>query len=101
MLTTYKAILKNNCLEWRGVRTPQFTYCKYINGLEELYDNAADPCQMRNLALDQQDLPRMRRMRSKLKELMAEAHDEFLPGNAYGQWYDDRRNLHRTALGPV
>ena len=89
------------CLEWRGVRTPQFTYCKYINGLEELYDNAADPYQMRNLALAQQDLSRMRSMRSKLKELMAEAHDEFLPGNAYGQWYDDHRNLLRTALGSV
>jgi len=40
-------------------------------------------------------------MRSTLKGLLAEAHDEFLPGTAYADWYDDRRNLIRTALGPV
>jgi arylsulfatase A-like enzyme len=89
------------CLEWRGVRTKQFTYCKYINGLEELYDNFTDPCQMYNLALKQQDLPRLKKMRTTLKELMAEAHDEFLPGDAYGEWFDNRRNMVRTALGPV
>jgi arylsulfatase A-like enzyme len=92
-----------NCLEWRGVRTEQFTYCKYINGLEELYDNAADPYQLNNLAAlgQQRDLPRLKLMRSRMKDLMAEAHDEFLLGNAYGEWYDDHRNLIRTALGAV
>ncbi len=35
------------------------------------------------------------------EELLAQAHDEFLPGTAYADWYDDERNLIRTALGPV
>jgi hypothetical protein len=32
---------------------------------------------------------------------MAEAHDEFLPGDKYGDWYTDDRKPVRTALGPV
>lgn len=87
--------------EWRGVRTKSHTYVKWLDGKQELYDNLSDPYQMRNLAQDQQDLPALQKMRSTLKGLLAEAHDEFLPGTAYADWYDDRRNLIRTALGPV
>jgi len=29
------------------------------------------------------------------------AHDDFLPGTSYAEWYDDLRNLKRTGLGPV
>ncbi len=36
-----------------------------------------------------------------MKQLMADAHDEFLPGTAYAEWFDEERNLVRTALGPV
>ncbi len=87
--------------EWRGVRTKQYTYAKWLTGEEELYDNLADPYQMNNLAKDQKDLPRLTEMRKRLKGFMADAHDEFLPGTAYADWYDDQRNLIRTALGPV
>lgn len=41
------------------------------------------------------------RLRSRLSELLAAAHDDFRPGTGYGEWYDDRRNLVRTGLGPV
>jgi len=87
--------------EWRGVRTKTHTYVKWLDGKEELYDNLSDPYQMTNLAEDRHDLPTLREMRSTLKDLLAEAHDEFLPGTAYADWYDDRRNLIRTPLGPV
>ncbi|UCG47198.1 MAG: DUF4976 domain-containing protein, partial [Phycisphaerales bacterium] len=87
--------------EWRGVRTKQYTYAKWLTGQEELYDNASDPYQMNNLAQDQKDLPQLKRMRKALKDLLAQAHDEFLPGAQYADWYDDQRNLVRTALGPV
>ena len=40
-------------------------------------------------------------LRERLSALMAEAHDEFLPGPDYADWYDSGRNLLRTALGPV
>jgi arylsulfatase A-like enzyme len=87
--------------EWRGIRTKQYTYAKWLTGQEELYDNASDPCQMNNLAQDQKDLPRLQKMRSVLKDLLAQAHDDFLPGTRYADWYDGERNLIRTALGLV
>jgi arylsulfatase A-like enzyme len=91
-----------NWPEWRAVRTRTHTYAKWLaEGREELYHNLDDPCQMTNLAEGQQDLPVLRRLRARLTDLLADAHDEFLPGTAYADWYDDERNLQRTALGPV
>lgn len=87
--------------EWRAVRTPRHTYVKWLTGKEELYDNTADPYQMRNLAPEPESRPALERLRSRLTTLLAEAHDEFLPGTAYADWYDAERNLVRTALGPV
>ncbi|MBI1176899.1 hypothetical protein GC207_05615 [bacterium] len=29
------------------------------------------------------------------------ADDEFLPGTAYANWFDDERNIIETGLGPV
>ncbi len=88
--------------EWRAVRTKTHTYVKWLkDAREELFDNLSDPYQMTNLAESGHDLPTLRRLRSTLKDLLAEAHDEFLPGTAYAHWYDDTRNLIRTPLGPV
>ncbi len=39
-------------LEWRGLRTAQYTYARDIDGPWVLYDNAADPLQMKNLVDD-------------------------------------------------
>jgi arylsulfatase A-like enzyme len=87
--------------EWRGVRTKRYTYTKWLKGEEELFDNAADPYQMRNLVADAASEEILERMRTRLNVLLAEAHDEFLPGTAYADWYDEERVLTRTALGPV
>ena len=35
---------------WRGVRTDRYTYVEYDTGERELYDDAADPHQLRNIA---------------------------------------------------
>jgi hypothetical protein len=40
-------------------------------------------------------------LRARMWELLAVAHDDFRPGTGYGDWYDDRRNLIATGLGPV
>jgi len=87
--------------EWRGVRTRRHTYCKWLSGEEELYDNRRDPCQMKNLAKGRKELLLLKKMRSSMKDLLAAAHDDFKPGTAYGDWFDGRRNLVRTGLGPV
>jgi arylsulfatase A-like enzyme len=87
--------------EWRAVRTKQHTYVKWLSGKEELYNNTEDPYQMNNLAERKKDLSMLDKMRAKMKELLSQAHDEFLPGTAYADWYDDKRNLIKTGLGPV
>ena len=87
--------------EWRGVKTKRYTYCKWLTGEEELYDDVEDPYQMNNLAVGRKELPALQTLRNRLKDLLVAAHDDFLPGTEYGKWYDERRNLKRTGLGPV
>jgi arylsulfatase A-like enzyme len=87
--------------EWRGVRTKQYTYVRWLAGSEELFDNLADPYQMENLAESGSASEVLVRLRSRLSDLLAAAHDDFRPGRDYSDWYDDCRNLVRTALGPV
>lgn len=87
--------------EWRGVRTPQYTYARWIDGRTELYDDLADPDQMNDLSEDPAHAKTVEALESKLGELLAGAHDEFLPGNAYVEWIDDERNIIKTGLGPV
>jgi len=85
--------------EWRGVRTLRHTYVKWFAGREELFDNAADPYQLRNLAAS--DAATLKHMREILPALLAESHDPFLAGPAYAAWYDSERNIVRTGRGPV
>jgi arylsulfatase A-like enzyme len=88
--------------EWRAVRTRSHTYIKWLaEGREELYDNRADPYQLLNLAVPPRDERVLAHLRGRLQDLLAEAHDEFLPGTAYASWYDEERNLIRGALGPA
>jgi arylsulfatase A-like enzyme len=87
--------------EWRGVRTERHTYVKWLGGREALFDNAADPAQLRNLVDETAARPVLDRLRARLGDLLAEAHDEFLPGTAYAEWYETGRSLVKTALGPV
>jgi arylsulfatase A-like enzyme len=87
--------------EWRGVRTKQHTYVRWLTGAEELYDNLADPYQMENLAENGAEPEALVRLRFRLSDLLAAAHDDFRPGTDYSDWYDNCRNLVRTALGPV
>lgn len=85
--------------EWRGVRTRRYTYVKWLSGKEELFDNSADPYQMRNLA--ESDATTRSQLREVLRTLLAESHDPFMAGPAYAAWYDGERNIVRTGYGPV
>lgn len=87
--------------EWRGVRTKQFTYTRWLNGAEELYDNTADRYQTRNLFDGRRAPDELARMRSRLKDLLHESHDTFPPGTAYAEWFTPQRNMIRNALGPL
>lgn len=87
--------------EWRGIRTRQHTYVRWLNGAEELYDNLADPYQMRNLFDGRRTPGVMSRLRSRLRDLLRESHDDFLPGNRYAEWFTPERDVVRNALGPL
>ena len=87
--------------EWRGVRTKTFTYVKYLEGREELFDNINDPYQMTNLVNDNRYNNKLNGMRNRLNELLDEAHDDFRAGEHYAEWFDDKRNVIRTGLGPL
>ena len=83
--------------EWRGLRTKQFTYVRWLTGAEELYDNTADPYQVRNLFDGGRPPEIAMRLRSRLKDLLHESHDQFPPGTAYAEWLTVERNLKHTA----
>ena len=87
--------------EWRGVKTKQYTYARWIDGETALYDDLADPDQLTDLSDDPANTELVDELEVTLQKLLAEAHDEFLPGNAYVEWVDRERNIIKTGLGPV
>ncbi|MBN2192277.1 MAG: sulfatase-like hydrolase/transferase [Polyangiaceae bacterium] len=87
--------------ERRGVKTKQYTYCRWLTDAEELYDNLADPHQMNDLAANGAEPGLLEHLRSRLSDLLAAAYDDFRPGTGDGEWFDAQRNLVRTGLGPV
>jgi arylsulfatase A-like enzyme len=87
--------------EWRGVKTKQYTYARWITGETELYDDLADPEQMNDLSEDTDHAGVVDELETTLRNLLAEAHDAFLPGNAYVEWIDRERNIIETGAGPV
>jgi arylsulfatase A-like enzyme len=87
--------------EWRGVFTGRHTYVKWLSGEEELYDNAIDPYQMKDIVHDQDAFLILQDMRQRLRVLLRQADDDFRPGNKYGSWFTKDRRLKRTGLGPV
>lgn len=78
---------KSGGREYRGVRTRRHTYVRDLDGPWLLYDNEADPFQMRNLA----DAPSARSIQAELdamlRQILRERGDAFLPGDRYiQQW---------------
>jgi len=69
--------------EYRGVRTRRYTYVRDIKGPWLLYDNKADPYQLKNLCND----PRYATVRQELQTILSrklkETNDQFLPGPEY------------------
>ncbi|MCZ2148821.1 MAG: sulfatase [Bryobacterales bacterium] len=85
--------------EWRAVRTGRHTYVKWYSGEEQLFDNPADPYQMRDLSKTAGSL--LKQLRSRLAALLKEAHDDFRPGHGYAEWFDAERNVRGTGWGAV
>ncbi|MBN1419564.1 MAG: sulfatase [Planctomycetes bacterium] len=87
--------------EWRGLRTRRHTYARWLaDGREELYDNAADPFQERDIAGDPAVRGIRDEMRERLRALLADAHDDVRPGSSYVEWFTEDRRIARSGLGP-
>lgn len=69
--------------EMRGVRTKRYTYIKDLNGPWLLYDNEVDPYQLHNRADDPAFAEVQAKLEATLSQKLAEANDEFLPGDEY------------------
>lgn len=82
--------------EWRGVRTKTHTYASFLDGDWVLYDNAADPLQMNNLADDPTAAEVEAGLKHALHAWLAKTGDRFTTAEGHlrdlGQWeaYQER-----------
>ena len=88
-------------LEWRGVRSKEFSYATWLDGREELYHLGDDPLQMTNLAGDPaHDVLRVS-ARQLLAKLQAARGDTLQPCMQYADWFDAQRRVVRNAFGDL
>jgi arylsulfatase A-like enzyme len=87
--------------EWRSLRDKRYTYAIYrVDKSELLFDNAADPYQMKSLAGDPAHKETMQRFRGMLAEKMASLNDTFAKCTWYrDNWTDSNRLIIKTAKG--
>jgi arylsulfatase A-like enzyme len=84
--------------EWRALRDQRFTYAIYRrDGKELLFDNLADPYQMKNLAEDPVFQSSMEKFRSLLKTKMKSINDTFECCTWYRDHWTENRIVVRTA----
>ncbi len=69
--------------EYRGIRTARYTYVRDLGGPWLLFDNQADPCQKNNLANRPEQAGLQGALDGLLRRKLAQAHDAFLPADAY------------------
>jgi arylsulfatase A-like enzyme len=74
---------KHKGKEFRGIRTRRHTYVRDLNGPWLLYDNKADPYQMRNLVEDRASAEVREELDRRLAEKLDKLGDRFLPGSSY------------------
>lgn len=86
--------------EWRGLRDGRFTYATYhADGAELLFDNVADPYQMRNLAGERAQRSKLQHYREQLRRWRKEHNDTFEACTWYERNWTVDRNIVKTASG--
>jgi arylsulfatase A-like enzyme len=85
--------------EWRALRDKQYTYAIYrVDRKELLFDNHADPLQMKNLAEDPAHAAKIDKFRKLLKKRMDAIKDTFEPSSYYkDNWTDGNRDIIKSA----
>jgi len=74
-------------MEYRGVRTGTHTYVRTIDGPWLLYDNIADPYQLRNLIEEPDHAQCAAELDAAMRAHMERIDDRFLPKEAYYERY--------------
>jgi len=85
--------------EWRGVRSKDYSYAKWLSGQTELFDLGNDPLQMNNLAGNPESVDLQEAMERKLEELMDKRNDTLIPCTDYSDWFDNQRRVVRNVYG--
>ena len=69
--------------EYRGLRTRRYTYVVGLDAPWLLYDNERDPYQLRNLIGEVEYAEIQSKLDARLRLMLKERGDEFLPGDCY------------------
>ncbi len=83
MPVSYGMLRSQGLPAYRGIRTSRYTYVRSTRGPWLLYDNEADPYQLRNLCGAPQYADLEHALEQELQGWLADLDDEFLPGDAY------------------
>ncbi len=84
--------------EWRALRDHQYTYAIYHRDRSELlFDNVADPYQMKNLASDRANNAKLEYYRAQLQRWMKDHNDTFESCTWYRDRWTSDRNIVNTA----
>ena len=86
--------------EWRAMRDDRYTYAIYRRDRSELlFDNVADPYQLKNLAGDRAHTAKLTHYRAGLRRWMKEHNDQFESCTWYRDHWTNDRNIVDTASG--
>ncbi len=95
MQGTGPTAMYGNGREWRALRTPQYTYATYrSDGSEYLFDNLADPYQMKNRIKDPGYADLKKALKDEMYGKMDRIGDHFESNRYYEHhWVKDRKIL--------
>jgi arylsulfatase A-like enzyme len=86
--------------EWRALRNERYTYATYRRDRSELlFDNLADPYQLKNLANDRTRRAALEHHRTQLQRWMKDHNDPFEGCTWYRDHWTNDRNIVNTASG--
>ena len=87
--------------EWRGVRTKDYSYARWLSGKTFLYDIKKDPLQMNNLVGQTEYTDLESNLETMLQALLKERRDDFADAETYGSWFDYQRRVVRNVHGSL